>query len=57
MNLEVALFWTIAAGFLIFDNFLLIPVGGDYLRFRRNGKLHYRLPAGPRSGEGVNSSF
>ncbi|MDF3822803.1 hypothetical protein P3G55_23095 [Leptospira sp. 96542] len=41
MNLEVALFWAIAAGFLIFDNFLLIPVGGDYLSFRRNGKLHY----------------
>lgn len=41
MSLEVALFWALAAGFLLFDNFLLLPAGGDYLSFGHSGKPRY----------------
>ena len=42
---EIALFWAIVAGFLVADNFLLIPRGGDFLRFGRLDAFKYE----PRS--------
>jgi len=41
VNLEVVLFWAVAAGFLVADNLLLIPSGGDFLRFGRSGVFRY----------------
>ena len=38
---EIALFWLVLAGLLFFDNLVLVPAGGDHLRFGRKGKLHY----------------
>lgn len=38
---EIALFWAVVAGFLIADNFLLIPKGGDFLRVGRSGAFKY----------------
>lgn len=38
---EIALFWAVVAGFLIADNFLLIPKGGDFLRVGRLGAFKY----------------
>jgi hypothetical protein len=38
---EVALFWLLLAGFLVADNLVLVPAGGDYLKFSRDGRLHY----------------
>ena len=42
---EIALFWAVVAGFLVADNFLLIPRGGDFLRFGRSEAFKYE----PRS--------
>jgi hypothetical protein len=42
---EIVLFWAVAAGFLIVDNLRLIPAGGDYLRFGRQGALRYEPAA------------
>lgn len=41
MPSEVALFWLLLAGFLVADNLVLVPAGGDYLKFGRAGRLHY----------------
>jgi hypothetical protein len=41
MTAEVSLFWAVAAGFLVFDNFLLIPAGGDYLSLGRVAQWRY----------------
>lgn len=38
---DVALFWLFLAGLLFLDNFVLIPVGGDYLRFGVRGGFQY----------------
>lgn len=38
---EITLFWAVVAGFLVADNFLLIPRGGDFLRFDRSGAFKY----------------
>lgn len=38
---EIALFWAVVVGFLVADNFLLIPRGGDFLRFDRSGAFKY----------------
>lgn len=38
---DIALFWAVIAGFLVADNFLLIPRGGDFLRFDRSGAFKY----------------
>jgi hypothetical protein len=38
---EVALFWLLLAGFLVADNLVLVPAGGDFLKFGRRGRLHY----------------
>jgi hypothetical protein len=38
---EVALFWAVLAGFLFADNLVLVPRGGDFLRFRRRGRPRY----------------
>lgn len=42
MPTEVALFWLLLAGFLVADNLVLVPAGGDCLQFGRSGRLHYR---------------
>lgn len=41
---EIVLFWVVAAGFLIADNLVLLPTGGDFLRFGRSGRMVY-VPA------------
>ena len=41
---EIVLFWVVAVGFLIADNLVLLPAGGDFLRFGRSGRLVY-VPA------------
>jgi hypothetical protein len=41
---EILLFWVVATGFLIADNLVLLPAGGDFLRFGRSGRLVY-VPA------------
>lgn len=38
---DIALFWAVVAGFLVADNFLLIPRGGDFVRFSRSGAFKY----------------
>jgi len=38
---EIALFWLVLAGLLFFDNLVLVPAGGDHLRFGRKGRLRY----------------
>lgn len=42
MSNEVALFWAVLAGFLFADNLVLVPRGGDFLRFGRRGWLRYQ---------------
>lgn len=42
MNIEITLFWLVIAGFLLADNLVLVPVGGDHLRFGFRGRLRYR---------------
>lgn len=48
MPQEVALFWAVLAGFLLVDNLVLAPPGGDLLKLARHGRLRYiaatRLP-------------
>lgn len=41
MAQEIALFWLVLAGFLLADNLVLVPKGGDYLRFGMKGRLRY----------------
>jgi hypothetical protein len=41
MATEIALFWMVVAGFLLADNLVLAPLGGDYLRFGARGRLRY----------------
>lgn len=52
MQIEIALFWAVAAGFLVADNLMLLPAGRDYLRFGMRGRLVYsaatRIEAGGR---------
>jgi hypothetical protein len=38
---EILLFWSVLAGLLCIDNLVLVPSGGDYLRFNRSGHLRY----------------
>lgn len=38
---ETLLFWAVLAGLLCIDNLVLLPSGGDYLRFNRSGHLGY----------------
>ena len=38
---ESLLFWAVLAGLLFIDNLVLLPSGGDYLRFNRLGHLGY----------------
>jgi len=42
---EVILFWAVLAGFLVFDNFVLLPEGADYLRFGVAGTFTYEPKA------------
>lgn len=43
---DVALFWAVLAGFLLVDNLVLLPAGGDHLRFGMRRRL--RCDAGTR---------
>lgn len=38
---ETALFWLVVAGFLFFDNLIIVPHGCELLRFGRHGHLRY----------------
>jgi len=38
---ETALFWMVVAGFLFFDNLIIVPRGCELLRFDRRGCLRY----------------
>jgi hypothetical protein len=38
---EIALFWAVVAAFLVADNLVLLPRGGDVMRFGFNGRLRY----------------
>ncbi len=38
---EILLFWAVLAGLLFIDNGVLVPPGGDCLRFGRAGRLRY----------------
>lgn len=38
---EVALFWLVLCAFLVADNLVLLPPGGDYLRLDAAGRLRY----------------
>jgi hypothetical protein len=38
---EIALFWFVLAGFLLVDNLVLVPRGGDFLNFGLSGRLRY----------------
>lgn len=40
---EIALFWAVLAGLLIVDNCVLVPPGGDGLKFGRSWHLRYDL--------------
>jgi uncharacterized membrane protein YhaH (DUF805 family) len=50
---EIVLFWVVAAGFLIADNLVLLPPGGDFLRFGRAGRLVY-VPAARLEARGCD---
>ncbi len=41
MSTDVALFWAVMAGWWASDNLVLLPAGGDWLRFGRDGRLRY----------------
>lgn len=41
MQNDIVLFWIVLAGLLFIDNFVLVPRGGDYLKFGRTGRLNY----------------
>lgn len=41
MAYEIFLFWAVLAGLLCVDNLVLLPSGGDYLRFSRSGRWGY----------------
>ena len=41
MAYEISLFWAVLAGLLCIDNLVLLPSGGDYLRFSRSGRWRY----------------
>lgn len=49
---EILLFWVVLAGLLCVDNLVLLPSGGDCLRFSKSGRWAYdpgfRLPARQR---------
>jgi hypothetical protein len=51
---EIALFWAVLAGFWLFDNVVLAPVGGDLLGLDRRGRPHY-IPATRLSLRGRDS--
>jgi hypothetical protein len=38
---DIALFWAVLAGLLFFDNLVLVPSGGDYLKVARSGQFRY----------------
>ena len=38
---EITLFWLVLAGLLFIDNIVLVPAGGDHLRFGLRGRLRY----------------
>ncbi|MET0335697.1 MAG: hypothetical protein ABW190_15600 [Rhizobacter sp.] len=40
---EIPLFWAMVCGLLFIDNCVLLPAGGDCLRFGRAGRLRYEL--------------
>lgn len=39
---ETLLFWMVLFGFLVFDNFILIQDGKDFVSFNKNGRLIYK---------------
>lgn len=41
MPAEIILFWGVAAAFLLADNLVLLPAGGDWLRLKASGRLDY----------------
>lgn len=45
MPSEVALFWAVLAAFLVADNLVLVPRGGDFLKFGWRGALRYEAGA------------
>ena len=46
MDQQILLFWAVVAGLLAFDNLVLVPGGGDYLKVGRRARLVYE--PGPR---------
>lgn len=45
MPSEIVHFWLVAAGFLVADNLVLLPAGGDYLRLKPSGRFVYDASA------------
>ena len=41
MAYEILVFWAVLAGLLCVDNLVLLPSGGDYLRFSKSGRWGY----------------
>lgn len=41
MTQQIVLFWVVLWGLLFFDNFVLVPSGGDYLKIGRRARLLY----------------